>query len=428
MYQVEASKALLKPSLWARHSARIRVPRNVVMLGMVSLLTDVSSEMVATILPLYLVFSLGASPLVLGAIDGTYRGAAALVQVASGLFSDRWKRHKETAGVGYGLSAICKVGLVAFGNSIGAIGAIVAVDRVGKGIRTAPRDALISLSSTKAGLATSFGVHRAMDSAGAMLGPLVAFGILLAAPARFDAVFVVSTLFAFLGLAVLVLTVRGKPQRDVTAPQEAREKESAKRPSLRAAAGLLRDRRFAPMLLAVGALALASVSDSLIYVGLQRRIDFEPAVFPLLFVVTAVAFMALAIPAGRLADRVGRVPVLIGGHVLLFLVYGALMLPSLGYAELMVCLLALGAYFAATDGVTTAIAGALLPDELQASGIGILITVVSIGRLLSSLAFGALWFAIGLQQALLIFVALLALAILLATPLLLRAQQEPVVE
>jgi len=157
MYQVEASKALLKPSLWARHSARIRVPRNVVLLGLVSLLTDVSSEMVATILPLYLVFSLGASPLVLGAIDGTYRGAAALVQVASGLFSDRWQRHKETAGVGYGLSAICKVGLVAFGNSIGAIGAIVAVDRVGKGIRTAPRDALISLSSTKAGLATSFG-------------------------------------------------------------------------------------------------------------------------------------------------------------------------------------------------------------------------------------------------------------------------------
>src|ERR1044072_2180951 len=119
MYQVEASKALLKPSLWARHSARLQVPRNVVLLGTVSLLTDVSAEMVATILPLYLVFSLGASPLVLGAIDGTYRGAAALVQVASGFASDRWRLHKETANTGYGLSAICKVGLVAFGSSIG---------------------------------------------------------------------------------------------------------------------------------------------------------------------------------------------------------------------------------------------------------------------------------------------------------------------
>ena len=149
MYQVEASKALLKPRLWARRSARLRVPRNVVMLGMVSLLTDVSSEMVATVLPLYLVFTLGASPLVLGAIDGTYRGAAALVQVASGFVSDRWRRHKEVAGAGYGLSALGKVALVAAGNTIGGIGAIVAVDRVGKGIRTAPRDALISLSSTQ---------------------------------------------------------------------------------------------------------------------------------------------------------------------------------------------------------------------------------------------------------------------------------------
>jgi MFS family permease len=417
MYQVEASKALLKPSLWARHSARIRVPRNVVLLGMVSLLTDVSSEMVATILPLYLVFSLGASPLVLGAIDGTYRGAAAIVQVASGFASDRWRRHKETAATGYGLSAICKIGLVVAGSSIGAIGALVAVDRVGKGIRTAPRDALISLSSTKAGLATSFGVHRAMDSAGAMLGPLVAFGILLAAPARFDAVFVVSTLFAFLGLAVLVLTVQGKPQRAI--------RESADRPSVRAAAGLVRDPSFGLLLLAVGGLALASVSDSLIYVGLQRRIDFEPAVFPLLFVITAVAFMALAIPVGRLADRVGRVPVLIGGHLLLFVVYGVLLLPSLGYTELIVCLIALGAYFAATDGVTTAIASAVLPERLQASGIGILITVVSLGRLLSSLAFGALWFAVGLQQAVLVFGITLAIAIAVATPLLLRAQREP---
>ena len=111
---------------------------------------------------------------------------------------------------------------------------------------------------------------------------------------------------------------------------------------------------------------MASVSDSLIYVGLQREIDFEPAVFPLLYVVTAVVYMVLAIPVGRLADRVGRVPVLLGGHALLFLVYGALLLPSLGYFELILSLVALGAYFAATEGVITALAGAVLPE--QASG------------------------------------------------------------
>jgi MFS family permease len=417
MYQVEASKALLKPSLWARHSQRLRVPRNVVMLGTVSLLTDISSEMVATILPMYLVFSLGASPLVFGAIDGTYRGAAALVQVASGFSSDRWRRHKEVAGLGYGLSALGKVALVAAGNTIGGVGAIVAVDRVGKGIRTAPRDALISLSSAKDSLATSFGVHRAMDSVGAMLGPLIAFGILLLAPARFDAVFVVSTMFAVLGVAVLVLTVQGKPQR---APREGAP------PSFRAAAGLLKDRSFSPLLIAAGGLSLASVSDALIYVGLQRTIDFEPAVFPLLYVITAVSFMALAIPVGQLADRIGKVPVLLGGHALLFLVYGVLLFSSVGYGVLILCLLALGGYFAATEGVMTALAGAVLPEKLQASGIGILITVTSLARLVSSVAFGALWLAIGLHSAVLVFAAALVLAMAIAAPLLLRAQRVPV--
>jgi len=417
MYQVEASKALLKPKLWARRSARLNVPRNVVMLGMVSLLTDVSSEMVATILPLYLVFTLGASPLALGAIDGTYRGAAALVQVASGFIADRWRKPKEVAAAGYGISAVGKVALVAAGNTIGGIGAIVAFDRIGKGIRTAPRDALISLSSSKAGLATAFGVHRAMDSAGAMLGPLIAFGILLAAPARFDAVFVVSTLFAVLGLAVLVLAVQGKPKR---APRD----EDA--PSLRAMTGLVRERRFALLLLAAGVLSLTSVSDALIYVGLQRKIDFEPAVFPLLYVITAVAFMGLAIPVGQLADRVGRVPVLLAGYALLFIVYAALLSSSMGYALLVVCLIGLGGYFAATEGVLAALGGAILPEGLQASGMGMLTTVVSIGNLLSSLVFGALWLELGLGNAVIVFAAGLALALAVAVPLLLRSQRDPV--
>lgn len=414
MYQVEASKVLLKPRLWAGRTARLRVPRNVVMLGLVSLLTDVSAEMVATVLPLYLVFSLGASPLVFGAIDGTYRGAAALVQVASGFASDRWRRPKGVATLGYGLSAVGKVALVAAGNTLGGIGAIVAVDRVGKGIRTAPRDALISLSSAKDRLATSFGVHRAMDSAGAMLGPLVAFGILFVAPARFDAVFVVSTLFAVLGLAVLVLNVQGKPDR---APRDGAA------PSFRAALRLVVAPRFAPLLIAAAGLSVASVSDAMIYVGLQRSIEFDPALFPLLYVMTAIAFMGLAIPVGQLADRIGKVPVLLAGQALLFVAYGVLMMSSVGYLALAVCLLALGGYFAATEGVLTALAGAVLPEKLQASGIGLLITVVSLGRLVSSVAFGALWFAVGLQTAVVCFAVALALAMALAAPLLLRAQR-----
>lgn len=419
MYQVEASRALLKPRTWATPAARLSVPRNVFLLGTVSMLTDVSAEMVATVLPLYLVFSLGVTPLVLGAIDGLYRGAAAIVQVVGGFASDRLQRHKEVATLGYGLSAICKVGLVVAGSSIGAIGALVASDRIGKGIRTAPRDALISLSSTKAGLATAFGVHRAMDSAGAMLGPLVAFGILLAAPARFDAVFVVSTLFAFLGLAVLVLAVQGRPERAPRSGDGLRLRQVA--------SGVLRDSRFQLLLVAAGGLALASVSDALIYIGMQRQGGFDPTVFPLLFVVTAVVFMALAIPVGRLADRVGRVPVLIAGHALLLPVYG-LLLSSVGTAAVCFSLFALGAYYAATDGVTTALAGALLPERHQASGIGLLITVISFGQFGSSLAFGALWFTIGLQSAVLLFGCALIIALAVSTPLLMRLQRGPLGE
>lgn len=418
MYQVEASRALLKPRTWAPRAARLAVPRNVFLLGAVSLLTDVSAEMVATVLPIYLVFSLGVTPLAVGAIDGLYRGAAALVQVAAGFASDRLGRHKEVATLGYGISAVGKVALVVAGGTLGAIGAIVGADRIGKGIRTAPRDALISLSTSKAGLATAFGVHRAMDSAGAMLGPLIAFGILLAAPARFDAVFVVSTAFAFLGLAVLALAVDGRPRR-------AAESE-APPPTSRAALGLAGDRRFRLLLAAAGGLALASVSDVMLYLGLQRESGFEPAVFPLLFVITALIFMALAVPVGRLADRVGRAPVLIAGHVLLLPVY-ALLLLSPGFGGVLLALLALGAYFAATDGVTTALAGAILPERLQGTGIGLLITVTSLGKLGSSLAFGALWLALGLQGAVLVFAALLTAAIALALPLLLRVQREPAV-
>jgi MFS family permease len=138
---------------------------------------------------------------------------------------------------------------------------------------------------------------------------------------------------------------------------------------------------------------------------------------------TAIVFMGLAIPFGQLADRIGKVPVLLGGQALLFVTSGVLMMGSVGYGALVLCLLALGGYFAATEGVLTALAGTVLPEKLQASGIGLLITVTSLGRLASSLAFGGLWFAIGLQSAVICFVAALALAMMLAAPLLLRAQR-----
>ncbi len=128
-----------------------RVPANVVALGVVSLVTDISSEMVTAILPLYLVIGLGLNPLQFGLLDGLYAGATAVLRLVGGHVADRWRRLKAVAGIGYGLSAVSKLGLLAAGTSVAAIGGVLAVDRAGKGIRTAPRDALISLSSEPGG-------------------------------------------------------------------------------------------------------------------------------------------------------------------------------------------------------------------------------------------------------------------------------------
>jgi MFS family permease len=406
MYQAESARLLVQGRAEARPRKRLRVSRNVVLLGLTSLLTDVSTEMVATVLPIYAVFALGASPLQYGLLDGLYQGAAGIVRIASGVVADRRSRYKELAAFGYGISAACKGALLAIGGSIGGLSAIILADRLGKGVRTAPRDALISLSSTREGLATAFGVHRAMDTAGAMLGPIIAFGILLAAPGAFDAVFAVSLCFAILGLAVLVLFVRNRREREPAA--------APRRASLKRAASLVVLPRFRLLLVVSAGLSLVTVSDAFLYLGLQRRLDFDTTIFPLLFAGSACAYMLLAIPVGWVADRFGRMRVFVAGYVLLLLVYTALLVPSVGVGGLALYLLLLGGYYACTDGVLMATASALVPDELRASGLAVLVTATSLAKLLAAVVFGLLWTVAGLATATIAFGAVLALVTVVA--------------
>jgi MFS family permease len=403
VYQVESSTALLRGHrrLLAR-GRRLPVGRTVVLLGVVSLLTDVSAEMVSTILPLYLVYTLGFTPLQYGVVDGVYQGAASLVRLGAGFGADRWRRHKEVATLGYGISAACKLGLLIAGSSFSAIGALVLVDRAGKGVRTAPRDALISLSSSPSTLGTAFGVHRALDTTGAMLGPLAAFGLLALAPLAFESVFLVSFCFAVVGVAVLVLFVDARPER---APA------GDPRPSLGEAGRLLRVPGFTRLMVVGSVLGLATLSDGFLYLALERRVDFEPTVFPLLFVGTAAVYMLLAVPAGRLADRVGRAKVFIAGYALLALLYGVILLPSAGLWAVPLALVLLGVYYAATDGVLMALGSALSPPALRGTSLALLGTATSVARLLASIAFGALWVTIGLEAAVAVFGAVLLTAL-----------------
>jgi predicted MFS family arabinose efflux permease len=417
MYQVQDSSALVAGhrALLRPRAAGKRVPRTVVLLGFTSLLTDISSEMVAAVLPLYLVYAAGFTPLALGVVDGLYRGAAAIAALASGFAADRRRRHKEVASLGYGLSAVCKLGLVAAGGAAGAIGAIVMLDRIGKGIRTAPRDALISLSASPQTLGMAFGVHRAMDTTGAMLGPLVAFGILALAPLAFSSVFLVSFCVAVAGLGVIVLLV----------PRQSARSASGSGPSLRVAAGLLVAPRFRALVVAASLLGVATISDAFLYLALQRHLELAPMTFPLLFVGSSLAYMLLAVPIGRLADRVGRGRVFVAGYALLLPVYASLLAPSAGLPALAIALALVGASYAATDGVLAALASSTLDEDVRGSGLAVITTATNLARFLASVGFGALWTFAGLNTAVLTCGIALVAAILVTALVLRSTREEP---
>jgi MFS family permease len=418
MYQVADSAAVLRGHrrLLSRAPSAPPVRRTVVMLGLTSLFTDISSEMVVTVLPLYLVYIGGFTPLAFGLIDGLYQGATAIVALGAGFIADRWRRHKDVAATGYGLSALCKILLATAGTAVSAIGAIVLVDRVGKGIRTAPRDAMISLSTPERQLGIAFGVHRAMDTTGAVLGPLVAFAILAVAPLAFHSIFLVSFCIAIVGVSILVLFVDPRSAAPDAAP-------AARPPSLRGAFALLRHRRYRALVLAGGALSLATASDAFIFLALQAKLDLGTSLFPLLFVGSSATYMLLAVPMGGLADRLGRGRVLLAGYVLLAAVYAALLLPLGGWVFALTALGLLGAYYAATDGVLMALGSTVVPDDLRGSGLALLGTATSSARLVASLLFGALWTVWGIHAAITAFGIALLVAMALAALLLGRTRE-----
>ncbi|MEU6367246.1 MFS transporter [Streptomyces sp. NPDC046931] len=378
---------------------RAAVAPTVLALGTVSLVTDVSSEMVTAVLPLYLVAGLGLSPLGFGLLDGIYNGFSALVRLAGGHLADRGGgRHKWVAGLGYGISALCKP-LLLLVHTLTPIGLVLAADRTGKGLRTAPRDALISLSSSPETRGRAFGVHRAMDTAGALLGPLVAFLILRATVDGYDAVFTVSFCVAVVGVLVLVLFVPGGRRQPVPAGPPART-APADRPTLRAAVGLLHRHELRRITVCALLLGLATVSDSFVYLLLQRRLGVPDRWFALLPLGTAAAFLVLAVPLGRLADRAGRWTVFLAGHAALLLAYTLLLTSWHGTALPYAVLLLHGGFYAATDGVLMAAASEGVPEHLRSSGLALVQTGQALARFACSLGFGAAWTVWGDRTAL----------------------------
>ncbi|MEV6492066.1 MFS transporter [Actinoplanes sp. NPDC051633] len=326
--------------------------------------------------------------------------------MAGGYAGDRGGHPKWVAVLGYGASALSRLAMLPAAG-FAAITAVITADRLGKGLRTAPRDALIAESSDPSMLGRSFGVHRTLDTIGAAIGPLVAFALLAAVPGSYESIWVVSAAFAFVGVAVLVLFVPNLRTAAGTA-----------RVGLRRAMREISGRKLRRPLIAAGILGLLTVGDGFLYLSLQDRDGFAAVYFPLLYVGTNIAYLALAIPMGRLADRVGRGKVLVAGHGALFACYLLAALPAGGAALTIVVLLLLGVFYATTDGVLPALISKLVPAETRGSGIAAAQTVVALARFTSSVCFGLLWAVQGPGRSLLLFGALLAAAVPVAAWLL----------
>ncbi|HEU5331839.1 MAG TPA: MFS transporter [Actinocrinis sp.] len=393
----------LAPAPPAAVEARLRVPRNVLALGLVSLLTDVSAEMITSVVGYYLLVYLQVSTVTVGFLDGVYSAVPVLLSIVAAYLADRYQRRKLLAGLGYGLSAVSKLGFPLVGRSVGGLGLVQGSDRLGKGLRTAPRDALISLSSPGPIQGRAFGVHRMMDTIGAFLGPLIAVVALSmsVAATAFDAVFVVSFCIATIGLLALMLLV--------TDHREPLAKPGAV--SLRSGLRLLADRPFRRLCLAAALLAAAWISDTFVYLVLQQRLQLTAVGYALLAVCTSGSYLLLAIPLGRIADRIGRRRVFLGGYVALLAVYLLLAGPVSGLPLLVIALPIHGLFYAMTDGVLMAHAGPVLPRHLRTAGLAVLQSARALGAFCASLAFGFAWEAVGARTVVYYFAAALALAL-----------------
>jgi MFS family permease len=351
------------------------------------------------------------SPLQYGAIDGVYNGLAViLVSLAAGLTADRSKRHKEVALTGYGFSAICKLLLLAAGGAWGWLIVITGLDRIGKGIRTAPRDALISLNTPPRLMASAFAVHRALDAGGALLGPIIAFILLAQMPGAFDVLWVTSFLFAILGVAALWLYVP-RP-KDSLFPQPLSDERKL---SLRSLSVLFASPHFVALAGCGLLLSVGTAADGFIYLILQQKGGANSGFLPLFYVATAASYALFSIPAGICADRFGRVSIFLGGYAVLGGVYLLLLLmPTVGLPAQVGCLLLLGIYYAGTEGVLMAMASAAVPPEARASGLAVLATAIALGKMGSSLLFGWMWDTYDVRPTIITFAAILMAATLVA--------------
>jgi MFS family permease len=378
------SEATLQP-----HTGLRSLPRNIWATGLTSFFTDISSEMILNILPLFMANVLGVRTSVIGLIEGIAEATSSLLKVFSGWFSDRLRARKGLAVAGYALSAFSKP-FFYFASSWGLVAAIRWADRVGKGIRTAPRDALVADSVREENRGLAFGFHRAADTAGALVGILLALLVVWLAQrgaaqlsrSTFQTVVLISIIPGVLGVLTLALGAQDVPIRG-----------GAERPRI-TFQGL--GRRFALFMLIVGLFDLGNSSDAFLILRAQERGLSVVGVLGMLATFNLV-YTLISTPAGSLSDRIGRKRVIIGG----WLVYGAIYLGvALARAGWQVWLLyaLYGIYYGMAYGTTKAMVADIVPQHLRGTAYGTHNAVLGILDFPASLIAGILWQGVGPWQ------------------------------
>lgn len=362
-----------------------RIPRAVWVLGGVSLFMDMSSELVHAILPVYLTATLGVSVLVVGIIEGIAEATASMLKVASGFVSDRFARRKPLALLGYGLAALTKPAFPLADSAIGVVAARF-VDRIGKGIRGAPRDAIVADVTPPALRDAAYGLRQALDTVGAFLGPLLAMLFLWLWAGDLRAVLWVAVVPAVLAVALLAFGVEESAAASAGAP--ARDSQGLGWAGPWAMARALPP-SFRHLLMLAALFALARLSEAFLILRAQED-KLELVWIPLVLIVMSVAYALVSYPAGAIAPRVGR-RALLAASLLALAAAECLLAWLPGHAGLWLGVALYGLHMGLSQGVLAAAVAEQAPAELRATAFGLFHFVTGLFQLMGAALAGWLW-------------------------------------